>query len=1276
MQPGNSTAIQGSAAPSEDAFQKLLLSISSASALGVAADALIQSFCRATRQFFQVSGVYQWKLVSATELVGTEADGHMADRFRGCEMSIDQNAVAVEAIRSRRTTFINHVDKVGYQLAQEFGAKSILAAPLVVFGEVIGATVLLHTSDPEFFTPDLAAKATILASQLGSVLEANRLSLVSREEQRRAEILLECAQALHAVPDAGAVIETLADRLRQSLRARAVCVLLRQEGEFRLRAVAAETPELGRTVRSRHDGSGLLYAAELASRAIAAGEPTTIPLGASSPLADLAPAGVLFAAPVRTSRTAGAILLYPGKETVFTPQEKSLIAAVAGFGSVAIANAELYAMASAQAQELHQLLEIAGELASIADLDQFLQKFVVRAAGFLGFRRSFIALLEGSRCQLRWLADDHGVRSLTAHCSVDQARPVLVDKQVFWTDDIAQLPQARGNPELAQQNVHQVLAVPLSGFDGRVLGMFGVLDQSDGQPISREDIRRAQALAAQVCVALEIASNLKASEQHRRRAQDLTTLALELSLQLRVPEFTRKFVARVADMMGARSVVLALAQGAPGETGWHDSASIPDRRMEQRLQSAVTDAVRERNETVISGSAAELLGAALAEALAWKEVTLLRLQAGDGELLGALCLSGRDRPLTAEDQQLLAALVGHASVALQNARLFTRMDQANRHWLEIFDAISDFIVVHDAAGNVLRINRPLADFIGVRPQELIGVNMRAVVAMATQTAPASCPFCRMGSDGSDESLHVFLERTYLVSTSRIHGANGQEGLQTIHVMKDITDRREAERRYRELFDNIQEGLFFCTPDGRFIEVNDALVRMLGYESREELLQSDIHTQLYFSPEQRQHFLSLLDQHGMLRNHEETLRRKDGAPIHALQNVFAVRDSQGRMLQYRGLMMDVTGLKSFQVELQRERDFSSKILNHTQSLILVTDTAGQISYGNRRWAEAGYRLEQLVGRPIEEMVAPSRQAHLREAVQATINGHQVDNLELPIVRGDGRLGQFSVNLSPMRDEQGAVTNIVVVMTDITDAAMLQAKLRHAEKMAAVGQLVSGVAHEVNNPLTAILGFADLMMDNPELAESARKDLRVILQEAQRTKQIVQNLLSFARQMPPQRNPLQLNAILRRTVQLRAYDFHSHGVEVVELLDEHLPDVIGDSHQLQQVFLNILNNAYDAVRETGRPARIEISTSGSRTYAEVSFRDNGNGILEPERIFDPFFTTKEVGKGTGLGLSICYGIVREHGGEILCHNNLGGPGATFIVRLPLAVERVEGTAGGAS
>ena len=666
-------------------------------------------------------------------------------------------------------------------------------------------------------------------------------------------------------------------------------------------------------------------------------------------------------------------------------------------------------------------------------------------------------------------------------------------------------------------------------------------------------------------------------------------------------------------------------------------------------------------EGIAAGAASQLLGADAASALGWTDAILVKLSGANGQVDGILCLSRRSPALSQEDRVFLETMAGHAAMALQNARLFTQIEQANRHWMEIFDAITDFIVVHDQTDKVLRVNRSLATMIGVSPAELIGVNMRALMALTSDTASYSCPFCRSMSDDSDEFAHPVFDRTYLVSTSRVHGASG-EGLQTIHVLKDISDRREAERRYRELFDNVQEGLFFSTPAGRFIEVNDAMVRMLGYSSREELLQIDIPTQLYLTPEQRERHATTMEEQGHLRNFEATLRRKDGSPIHVLINAFGLYDSQGRVLQIRGLMLDVTGLRTYQSELHRERDFSGKILSNTQSFILVADTAGLISYANRRWYDAGFDQKELLGRPLLELAAPGFVRPLSEAVQSTLNSQQVDNLELEIARRSGAVGKFSANLSPMRDEQGIVTSIVVVLTDITDSAVLRDKLVHAEKMAAVGQLVSGVAHEVNNPLTAILGFADLLMENPDLTEGARKDLRVILQEAQRTKQIVQNLLSFARQMPPQRNPLQLNVILRRTIQLRSYDFNSHGVDVVEHLDEGLPDVIGDAHQLQQVFLNILNNAYDAVHEVGRPARIEIMSTKAGDAVEVSFSDNGNGITHPDKIFDPFFTTKEVGKGTGLGLSICYGIVKEHGGEILCHNNIAGQGATFIVRLP--------------
>ena len=204
----------------------------------------------------------------------------------------------------------------------------------------------------------------------------------------------------------------------------------------------------------------------------------------------------------------------------------------------------------------------------------------------------------------------------------------------------------------------------------------------------------------------------------------------------------------------------------------------------------------------------------------------------------------------------------------------------------------------------------------------------------------------------------------------------------------------------------------------------------------------------------------------------------------------------------------------------------------------------------------------------------------------------------------------------------------------------------------------------------------MLENPELPPSVHQDLGVIMQEAVRTKEIVQNLLSFARQTPPQRSTIDLNMILRRTIALRSYDLSSHGVEVVEDLSALLPELVGDEQQLVQVFLNILNNAYDAVRDTGRKGVIRIATSFDNESVRIDFTDNGSGVTNADRIFEPFFTTKAVGKGTGLGLSICYGIIRQHGGEVLCRNNDDAPGATFTIKLPLqgAAQSAAAKAGG--
>jgi two-component system NtrC family sensor kinase len=605
---------------------------------------------------------------------------------------------------------------------------------------------------------------------------------------------------------------------------------------------------------------------------------------------------------------------------------------------------------------------------------------------------------------------------------------------------------------------------------------------------------------------------------------------------------------------------------------------------------------------------------------------------------------------------------------LEHARLFEQVHGSRERWVRVIDAIPDSIVVHNPEGNIVRINRPLAARLGVHPSKLIGRPIHEVLETRRGEIAGLCPLCSDQPGGVEGPVELLADISFLVSTTKMSPDDGADA-HTIHVLVNIREKMEAERRYRDLFDSIQEGAFFCDPSGRMVDANHALVQMLGCSSREELLSRNLFEDL-LPPSGRGRLLEELRNTDILRNRETELRGQNGSPIEVLLHVSAVRDTSGTLMQYRGLILDITDQKNSRAALRRERDFNWSILNHTQNIILVLDASGCIAYVNHRAAEIGYSVQALQGLPLARLIHTSHRPIFQEALRTVLESGAIQRLELPFLRREGNMTRFVVHLSSMREKSGDVSSAVVVMTDVTEASLQQAKLAHAEKMAALGQLVSGVAHEVNNPLSGIVGFTDLLLENPELPEFARKNLGIILQEAERTRLIVQNMLRFAREMPAQREVVQMNAVLRQTLKLRSYGLSNRNVEIFERLAENLPVVVADPHQLEQVFLNILNNAFDAIEHSGRPGRIEVETIARAEMVEILFRDNGPGISNADRIFEPFFTTKPVGKGTGLGLSICYGIIHAHDGEILCLNNASTQGCTFLIRLPAAAISSQG------
>jgi len=332
-------------------------------------------------------------------------------------------------------------------------------------------------------------------------------------------------------------------------------------------------------------------------------------------------------------------------------------------------------------------------------------------------------------------------------------------------------------------------------------------------------------------------------------------------------------------------------------------------------------------------------------------------------------------------------------------------------------------------------------------------------------------------------------------------------------------------------------------------------------------------------------------------------------------------------------------------------------------IAVVDDEGRVRRSNRAMASLlNLPLQNVVGTPLGEALIGKSQA-LADLLAAARRGER----PAPMIARSERLKRaMRVNAARIpgaTSEQG----LVVMVEDVTEQQALETQLVQSEKLAAVGQLVSGVAHELNNPLTSIAGLSEFLLEQKELGKKDRGHLQVIHEQAQRAGRIVRNLLTFARQGASERVPVDLNDVVRRTLSLMTYDLKLKEISVQRELNSTLPDVLGDRHGLQQVVLNLVTNAAQAVAENPRERSREISVStwfDGQVHLRVS--DTGPGIPDDlvQSVFTPFFTTKEPGKGTGLGLSITYSIVQSHGGQITIEPRNPSGGAAFRVDLPPA------------
>ena len=603
-------------------------------------------------------------------------------------------------------------------------------------------------------------------------------------------------------------------------------------------------------------------------------------------------------------------------------------------------------------------------------------------------------------------------------------------------------------------------------------------------------------------------------------------------------------------------------------------------------------------------------------------------------------------------------------------QLFAMISRSQQGFRDLIDSFDDVLLALSLDGQVRAVNRSFSDLVGVPFPQIIG-------------QPLS-DFLQEGSGEGSELLRRamprFMERRQWSGVVQVrvkgkgtlfyfdcvaHAMMRDGEVHGITVLgRDISALRKNEARFTELFESLQEGIYITTPDGSILDVNPALVRMLGYDSKEELLKRRV-PEIFVDQAERKIIRDQVEREPIVQGQEITLICKDGTSIVCLNTAAAVRDNSGRVVRYQGALMDITERREIERRLHRQQEFARRLVDSFPDLILVLDTAANYTFVSPRSKEIlGYEPQEIAAMHFGHCVHPEDIPSFQALYGDIVAGRQTfASLE---VRARHKLGEWRrirFNFSPLWDEKGQNEGAILSGRDVTDLKRLEEQLIQAEKLAAMGQMLAGVAHELNNPLTAILGATELLRERPGTDEATRRQLELTHRQARRAARIVQNLLEFSRPASPQKKAVDLSNLLERTLQLHEHSLRRNNIEVDSHLPADLPGVIGDANQLIQVFLNLITNAEQAIREVRDAGRIQIRAGRIGKQVTITVQDDGVGI-RPEglpKIFDPFYTTKRPGGGTGLGLSICMSIIREHGGNIEAETLPAG-GSAFTIYLP--------------
>jgi len=669
-----------------------------------------------------------------------------------------------------------------------------------------------------------------------------------------------------------------------------------------------------------------------------------------------------------------------------------------------------------------------------------------------------------------------------------------------------------------------------------------------------------------------------------------------------------------------------------------------------------------------------LLAAGFA-ALAWERLEALPYHLG-ALALGVLVLSvllavyayGR-RKEVGELKVLLQDLQQHVGAAPSEDQL----DQLNeliarsqRSFKELIDSLQDAACAVSLDGTLRTVNKSVSDLLKTPYTAIVGHKYFDFLDEPTRASvEAGLPrflekrhwsgLVRARLKDTTRALYFDCVVSAIVKSDEVMGVSV--------LARDVTGQHEKELRFTELFETLQEGAYFSTPEGRLLDANPALVSILGYATKEELLALEP-SKLNVDSAAPPVLGRAPDDRGGVRSREVTLRKRDGSAVTFLESSRAVWDDAGKLLRYQGTLVDVTERRKLERQVLQQEEFRRRLLESFPDLILVVDLRERYTFVSSRVKDLlGYQSEDLLGKKISE--TEDHSPELAALYHEVASGQQsFGSAEYSARHRDGSWRTMRASASPFFDADSKLGGVIISVRDITTERKLEQQVVQSERLAAMGAMIGGVAHELNNPLTSILGVSELLQDS-QTTDAARKQIGILQQQARRAAEIVHNLTYFSTPPTPGKSRVNLGEIVERTLNLHAYSLRKNSITVDFIREPGLPYADGDPHQLMQVFLNLILNAEQAIREVRDRGTLRIRLSNSGESVSASFQDDGPGIPADviASIFDPFYTTKRPGRGTGLGLSICKSVMKEHNGSIEAANVPGG-GAVFTVTLRTA------------